>query len=784
MAGPRPVRVVRDDLQASGTEAPEPQDWSTRRGARAATVITKLLDSAPKRRDLGEALLELKLSPPQLRPGGISRRQLIETARSIDCRVVGVMAPAGYGKSTFLAEWARVEERRVAWVSLDRFDDDPSSLVAVLASAYMRIDPGRPDLVDEVEAFGSGVLGRAAPRLAAAFGTSPAPFVLMLDDLHELQSPACHDVLGLVLARVPPGSQVVAASRSEQPHLARLRVSGDAMEFVADDLAFDAAGAQQVFAGEHVVLSAQQAADLAERTEGWPAGLYLAAVVAKERGGEVAVVAGDDRYFSDYLYSESLARQPEDIQRFLCRTAVLEQLCGPLCDTVLQSSSSAENLCRIEASNLFLVPLDRRREWYRYHALYREFLLGQLRRTEADLIEKLHLRAADWFESNGSPELAVEQLLHTAERARAVDLFSRVGMRNYETGRQRTVMRWRAALGDATIEEFPALAIGAAWAGVLTGDTETAERWASFLDAASFDPPTVRNYGSFDSARAGLRAAMCAYGPEVMMADAVFAVSEEPVDGRGRPDAVVMVAEAHLLSGDVERARASFTEAWAAGARLGCSADVPLPQAELALLAMDRSNWQEAADHLDLAFTAIDEVRIQDYLVSTLAYVGAARLSVHHGDRERTERELGRAMRGRPMATYVLPWLAVRLRLQLAKVYLAMAEPTPARHLLREIDDILVQRPALGVLVDQVEEFRRAVTAGPSGPTGASPLTPAELRLLPYLQTHLTLGVIAERLFVSRNTVSSQVTSIHRKLDASSRREAVEKATALGLLGG
>ena len=336
-----------------------------------------------------------------------------------------------------------------------------------------RIDPGRPDLVAEVEALGTEVLGRAAPRLAAAFGTSPDPFVLMLDDLHELLSPGCHDVLGLVLARVPPGSQVVAASRSEQPHLARLRVSGDAMEFVADDLAFDAAGAQQVFSGENVVLSPEQAADVAERTEGWPAGLYLAAVVAKERGGEVAVVTGDDRYFSDYLYSESLARQPEDIQRFLRRTAVLEQLCGPLCDAVLESSGSAEYLRRVEASNLFLVPLDRRREWYRYHALFREFLLGELRRTEADLVEKLHLRAADWYESNGSPELAVEQLLHTAERARAVDLLSRVGMRNYETGQQRTVMRWRAALGDATIEQFPALAIGAAWEAVLTGDTKT-----------------------------------------------------------------------------------------------------------------------------------------------------------------------------------------------------------------------------------------------------------------------------------------------------------------------
>ncbi len=784
MAGLGPLRVVRNDFRGNGTEALERRDGSTPGGIRGSAVSTKLSEAAPKPRDLDEAMLELKLSPPQLRLGGISRRQLIETSRASGCRVVGVTAPAGYGKSTFLAEWARVEERRVAWVSLDRFDDDPPSLVAVLASAYVQIDPGRPDLVGEVEAFGAGVLGRAAPRLAAAFGTSPSPFVLMLDDLHELQSPACHDVLGLVLARVPPGSQIVAASRSEQPHLARLRVSGDAMEFVADDLAFDAAGAQQIFSGEHVVISAQQAADLAERTEGWPAGLYLAAVVAKERGDEAAVVAGDDRYFSDYLYSESLARQPEDIQRFLCRTAVLEQLCGPLCDTVLQSSGSAENLRRIEASNLFLVPLDRRREWYRYHALYREFLLGQLRRTEADLIEKLHLRAADWFESNGSPELAVEQLLHTAERARAVDLFSRVGMRNYETGRQRTVMRWRSALGDATIEEFPALAIGAAWAGVLTGDTKTAERWASFLDAASLDPPIVRNYASFDSARAGLRAAMCACGPDVMMADAVFAVSEEPSDSRSRSDAIVMVAEAHLLSGAVEPARASFTEAWAAGAQMGRPADVPLPQAELALLAMDRSNWQEAADHLDLAFSAIDEVRIQDYLVSTLAYVAAARLSVHLGDRERTERELARAMGGRPMATYVLPWLAVRLRLQLAKVYLALAEPTTSRHLLREIDDIFVLRPALGVLVDQVEDFRQAVTAGPSALTSATPLTPAELRLLPYLQTHLTLSVIAERLFVSRNTVNSQVTSIYRKLDASSRRAAVEKATALRLLGG
>ena len=269
-----------------------------------------------------------------------------------------------------------------------------------------------------------------------------------------------------------------------------------------------------------------------------------------------------------------------------------------------------------------------------------------------------------------------------------------------------------------------------------------------------------------------------------MMADAVSAVCEELVDSPGRPFAIALLAEAHLLAGAVEQARAGFTEASATAVQLGCPTDVALAEAELALLAMDRSNWLEAAQHINLAFTVIDEARIQDYVVSTLAYVEAARLSLHLGDREVRDRQLARAMRGRPMATYVLPWLAVRLRLQLAKLHVALAEITTARYLLREIDDILVQRPALGVLVDQVEEFRRAVTGGPAGRTGAPPLTPAELRLLPYLQTHLTLAMIAERLFVSRNTVGSQVTSIHRKLDASSRKEAVEKATALGLLGG
>ena len=330
--------------------------------------------------ELEAVLLDAKLSVPQSRPGSVSRAELINTARASDCRVVGVTAPAGYGKSTFLAQWAEAEDRRVGWVSLDRFDNDPAALLSVLAAAYAQIS-GHTDLIADVGGLGVSALSRAAPRLASAFRTSPVQFVLMLDDLHELRSPACHDVLGVVISGIPRGSQLVAASRSEQPHLPRLRASGDAVEYMASDLALDAAGAEQVFSQAHLDLTSELAAAVTARTEGWPVGLYLAAVIASASNGEVVTIFGDDRYVADYLYRESLAQVPEDIQRFLRCTAVLDQLSAPVCEAILEESGADARLRGLEARSLFLVPLDRRRGWYRYHALFREFLLGELRES-------------------------------------------------------------------------------------------------------------------------------------------------------------------------------------------------------------------------------------------------------------------------------------------------------------------------------------------------------------------------------------------------------------------
>jgi LuxR family maltose regulon positive regulatory protein len=607
----------------------------------------------------------------------------------------------------------------------------------------------------------------------------------MLDDLHELRSPACHDVLGVVISGIPQGSQFIAASRAEQPHLPRLRASGGALEFQATALALDAAGAEQIFSEARVDVTPEQAVAVTERTEGWPVGLYLAALIASEGAGDGWAIAGDDRYVADYLYRESLAQLPDDTQRFLRHTAVLDQLCAPLCDAVVGGSGAQERLRGLEASSSFLIPLDRRREWYRYHALFREFLLGEQRRAEPDVIPKLHLRAADWYESNGSPAVALDHLLNTSERDRCVQLVTALALPTYQAGQMSTLQRWLGTLGDAAIEDYPPLAVLAGWVAVSTGQTTEAQRWAAILDAASFDLVPADGTASFDSGRAMLRSIMCTAGPDQAMTDAALAVAEEPAWSVWRDQAVCLWAEAHLLTGDVDRATNLFSEAAATAAALSNADVLVLSKSELALLAMDQGQWAEAADHLDAALAIVDAHRMDDYATCMLALAGAARLAVHRGDLKEANRQLTRAMRARPSCTLALPYLAVRLRLQLARVSSAIADQTTARHLLREIDDILVHRPDLGALVEQVSEFRRNLTSKPAvGATGGSPLSPAELRLLPYLQTHLTIREIAERLFVSRNTVSSEVSSIYRKLGVSSRSDAVQEATTIGLLGG
>jgi LuxR family transcriptional regulator, maltose regulon positive regulatory protein len=270
-----------------------------------------------------------------------------------------------------------------------------------------------------------------------------------------------------------------------------------------------------------------------------------------------------------------------------------------------------------------------------------------------------------------------------------------------------------------------------------------------------------------------------------MMTEARVAVDQEPPWSPWRDLALFLYAEAHLLTGNVDQACALFAESSSVAATMSNADSLVLSESELALVAMDRGRWAEAAERVEQALAVIDKHRMHDYATSVLAFAAAARVAAHRGDLQEVDRQITRAMRARPTCTFVLPFFAVGTRLQLAKVHLARGDHSTAGHLLREIDDILLHRPDLGALVDQVSELRELLTSSTrGGAVGGPPLTPAELRLLPYLQTHLRISEIGERLFVSRNTISSELSSIYRKLGVSSRGEAVRQAEAIGLLGG
>ncbi|WP_104105442.1 LuxR C-terminal-related transcriptional regulator [Nocardioides sp. 616] len=739
--------------------------------------------------ELDEALLDVKLSVPEPAQDLLSRASLTDAARDSGAAAVGVTAPAGYGKSVLLSAWAHRERRRVGWISLDALDDDPSALLLLLASAYERAVPEQAGLAAAMSGADVAALGRGAPRLVAAFRQAAIPFVLLIDDLHELRSPECHDVLGVVLSAVPSGSQVVSASRHDQPHLPRLRAEGATFELTTSDLILDASAAGHIFAtaGKHITL--ERAREMTERTEGWPVGLHLAALIANDGEDGTPGVTGDDRYIADYLQHEVFGRLDPPTQHFLRRTAVLDRLHGPLCEAVLEEPDAQDRLRALEASNSFLFPLDRRREWYRYHPLFREFLLGELRRTDAELIEKLHLRAADWFESRGVPAVAVDHLLATREHERCARLVAELVLSTYATGHVSTVQRWLKSLGDRTIQAYPPLAALAGWVAASVGQTIDAQRWAAVTAELSYDPtptPTPTHGGtSFASTRSMLRAMMCPSGPEQMMADAAFTVAEEAPWSPWRAPALCVLAEAHLLAGAPACAATVLEDATAVGLAAGNTEPVVLSESGLALIEMDEGRWDEAAEHLELALNVVERHHLEDYAISLLPFAAAARMAVHRADLVEADRHLRHAMRARPASTFVQPCLAVRGRLQLAKAYWARGDRVSARHLLREIDDVVRRRPDLGALVDQVAEFRTMTKlATASAAPHDVPLTPAELRVLPHLQTHLRLADIAQRLQISRNTVATEVSAIYRKLGVTSRGEAVEQATLLGLLGG
>jgi LuxR family maltose regulon positive regulatory protein len=407
---------------------------------------------------------------------------------------------------------------------VDERDNDPQTLLACVATALDRVGAVDPELLRTRWLRGSSIAATAVTRLAATMSSMNVPVALVLDHVELLQNRECLDAVAELAVRMPVRSQLAVATRRAPPlPMARLRAARDVVEVGVEDLALDASEARLLLEAVGVHLGETDASQLMERTEGWPAGLYLAALAIKAGGPEKNAglrFSGDDRLMADYLRSELLSRLSDDEVSFLIRTSVLERMCGPLCDAVLGASGSAAILESLERSNLLLVALDRRAEWYRYHHLLRDLLHAELRRREPEAVPQLHLGAAAWYEANGLPELAIDHAQEGGDSDRVARLVLGVMQLVWAAGRVDTVLRWMEWFEQRNlIERYPAVAVHGALIFALLGRPIEAERWAAAAEQA---PPTGRlpDGSTMESYLAYLRALLCRNGVEEMRRDA------------------------------------------------------------------------------------------------------------------------------------------------------------------------------------------------------------------------------------------------------------------------
>jgi LuxR family transcriptional regulator, maltose regulon positive regulatory protein len=730
-------------------------------------------------------LQESKFHPPAARRGIVARTALVDRLGASHVPFIALVAPAGYGKTTLLAQWAERVGPRVAWVSCDDRDNDPVVLLSAVAVALDRIEPVDPAIFRALASSGTGIT--AVRKFVSGIASMHLPVTLMLDQVEAVTSKQCLSTIAEFALRLPPGWQLGLASRSIVPlPAARLRAQGGIVEVSAEDLAMSPREAFLLLEGAGVELARTSIHELLGRTEGWPAGLYLAALAIKAGTRHIEVRAtftGDDRFMGDYLRSELLDRVSPAEASFLTRTSVLERMCGSLCDTILGEKGSARVLDGLEARNLLVVPLDRHREWYRYHRLLRELLQGELRRREPDLVQDLHFRAAAWYEANAMPEAAIDHAQAAGDYDRVARLVLELAQPVWAGGRVETVVHWMEWLRDGTsAEHFGAIAVHGSLIFALLGQPSEAERWAAAAERAS--PAGVLPDGStMEGTLAYLRAILCRNGLDEMRRDAQIAWDGLSPASPYRATMLHTEGISYLLQGNAAQAGPILARALDEATATGALPLAALILAEQCSMAAEDDEWPEAAALAQRAVTMVQAGRFDDYWTSALVYAWATRAALHEGNLSQAQFYLGRAARLRPLLTYVLPVVSVQALIELARCYLTLADPAGAAAVLRQVHDILQQRPDLGVLPGLAEQLHSKLAKIKAVAGGASSLTAAELRLMPLLSTHLSFREIGERLHVSSHTVKTQAYSAYRKLGASSRSEAVTRMHELGLDG-
>jgi len=737
-------------------------------------------------------LLATKLHVPAIGGEVVQRATLLDALSAGQRRKLTLLsAPAGWGKTTLLAQWAvgAGDDQRFGWLSLDSSDNDPVWFWMYVIAALQQVNPRVGTRAVDLLTMGADPVQVVLPTLLNDLDTIESPMVLILDDYHRVANRAVHEQVAFVIDRMPANLRLVLATRSDPMlPLARLRAAGDLVEMRSDDLRFGASEAGQLLNDVlGLNLTDADVQLLHRRTEGWAAGLYLAALSLAGRGDAAAFIrtfAGDNRHIVDYLMCEVLEGQPPQMRSFLLRTSVLGRLSGALCDAVLQTSGSASVLENIERENLFVVPLDMSRRWYRYHHLFAELLRTELARSEPDLVAALHRRAAAWFEAEGLVDEAVRHLVAAGDIAASADLIAADWANEFNGGGLSTVSGWLDLLPDESVRQDPRLSAARAWIALNTGQFDDAHMWIEAVKAGTATDTAV--HGSLDAQLVALREVHAFKTGDLAAAleAARRAITLDFDDAlQARSAAYCVYGSALYFSGGIDEAQATFRRAVALAENVGDRRRRIYALGYLALIAAESGRLADAehqirratgvgtdsasGEHFSNAIVSLAAATVLDVRGDAAAAADAAHLAVSLARKGAGILEVAKA-------------LAVRAEIleDLGDHQTAAASRNEAGALLRGCADAEIAQTLLAAPAHSAG----AVSTRNQACALSEEVTPKELEVLGLLATRLSRREIGQRLYVSLNTVKTHQRALYRKLGVENRAAAVARARELGML--
>ncbi len=543
---------------------------------------------------------------------------------------------------------ALATDRPFAWVSLDRHDNDPVVLLTYIAVALDAMDPLDPTVFQALASPGTSIQAKLA--------RTDHPVVLVLDDVHAIGNPECIDALVALADNIGDGSQLVISTRDGAAFpLGRWRTRGRTAEFGAKDLRMTDREAAGLRHAAEVRASDDEVSGLVQRTEGWPAGLYLAALARASATSPKlgSTLSGNDPLVVDFLRSEVIASLPPDELRLLTRASLLDRLSGPLCDDVLGATGSAAILDSLVRSNRFVVALDRDRTWYRCHHLLRELLHSELERAEPELVPEILHRASTWCLEHAREVEGVHYAQEAGDVPAVARAVERYAQRVFHSGRVATVGQWFDWLRDHQgNDRYPAVAVIGAMFSAVNGQSADCDRWTALAAMGRYDDVLPDGSTSIESWRGMVRAIRCAKGVAAMRADATLAVGSLAPGSPWRPPSIALLGLASLLTGEPLRADDHFIDC-IDEARAFTTADstpvvVPVALAERAVVAIGRGAWDQAGELAEQAVHVAGSSRNVEAALHALAYAAAARVALHEKDDGRATTWLTEAQRRLP----------------------------------------------------------------------------------------------------------------------------------------